>query len=90
MFFKAKSTDERVFKVHQVKMEDPTLAQESWDRLGAGMGMFQDDVKSGLSSGSGWSKVWIWLPSRRNLTPLLRETSGRHGYHFGLNRGGKS
>lgn len=59
---------QRVFKVHQVKMEDPTLAQESWDRLGAGMGMFQDDVKSGLSSGSGWSKVWIWLPSRRDLT----------------------
>lgn len=90
MFVKAKSTVERGFKMHPVKMEDPTLAQESWDRLGAGVGMFQGDVKSGLSSESGWSKVWIWLSGRKNLTPLLRETSGRNGYHFGLNRGGKS
>lgn len=56
MCFLKQKAQTRVFKVHQVKMEDPTLAQESWDRLGAGMGMFQDDVKSGLSSGSGWSK----------------------------------
>lgn len=90
MFVRAKSTGERGFELPQVKTEEPTLALESWDRLGAGVGMFQDHVKSGLSSGSGWSKAWIWLPSRRNLTPLLRETPGRHDYHFGLKRGGKS
>lgn len=68
-------------------MENPALAQDSWYRLGACVGIFWDYVKSGLSSESEWSKVWICLPSRMELTALLREKSFRNGSPFGLKEG---